>query len=203
MTKLLETLFLLATMITSATAQENGYQPGSLVADFKLKNVNDKLVSMSDYSTAKGYIIIFTCNTCPYAKAYEQRIIDLHKKYSAQGFPVIAINPNDPAASPGDSFAEMQERSNSKKYPFPYLIDADQEVTRRFGATRTPHVYLVNKTISGNKVEYIGAIDNDTENSNSDKINYVEDAIEALIQQKAPETRMTKAVGCTIKWKKG
>ncbi|NEU07387.1 thioredoxin family protein [Flavihumibacter sp. R14] len=203
MNKIIAALFLLVQIGTSAGAQVKSYEPGSLVSDFKLKNVNNKQVSLADFSGAKGYIIVFTCNTCPYAKAYEQRIIDLHNKYAEKGYPVIAINPNDPEVSPGDSFAAMQERSTSKKYPFPYLIDQDQTVTRRFGATRTPHVFLVDKTNEGNKVAYIGAIDNDTEDNNPDKIRYVEKAIGALMSEKAPETTVTKAVGCTIKWKKG
>ena len=203
MNRLIATLFLFAQIITSANAQEKGYEPGSLVTDFKLKNVDNRNVSLADYPGAKGYVVVFTCNTCPYAKAYEQRIIDLHNKYAAKGYPVIAINPNDPASSPGDSFTAMQERSRSKKYPFPYLIDADQEVTRRFGATRTPHVYLLDRTEKGNKVAYIGAVDSDTEDNDLGKVRYVEKAIEALMTKKAPETKITKAVGCTIKWKKG
>jgi peroxiredoxin len=203
MNRLIATLFLFAQIITFANAQEKGYEPGSLVTDFKLKNVDNRNVSLADYPGAKGYVVVFTCNTCPYAKAYEQRIIDLHNKYAAKGYPVIAINPNDPASSPGDSFTAMQERSRSKKYPFPYLIDADQEVTRRFGATRTPHVYLLDRTEKGNKVAYIGAVDSDTEDNDPGKVRYVEKAIEALMTKKAPETKITKAVGCTIKWKKG
>lgn len=203
MNRILQTLMLFALIITSASAQEKGYEPGSLVTDFTLKNVDDKQVSLADYQSAKGFIIVFTCNTCPYAKAYEQRIIDLHNKYAAKGFPVIAINPNDPVGSPGDSFAAMQERSKTKKYPFPYLSDPDQSVTKRFGATRTPHVYLVSKSKRGNKVEYIGAVDSNTEDNDPEKIKYVENAVQALLEQKALTTKVTKAVGCTIKWKKG
>ena len=196
-------IFLILQIGFYACAQERGYQPGSLVSDFKLKNVDNKLVSLGDYKNAKGYIIVFTCNTCPYAKAYEQRIIELHKKYAEKGFPVIAINPNDPSVSPGDSFSESQKRSISKNYPFAYLSDPDQEITKRFGATRTPHVFLLSKSEKGNKVEYIGAVDSDTENTDPDKVNYVQEAIEALSQQKNPATKFTKAIGCTIKWKKG
>ena len=203
MNRIIAALFLFVQISTSASAQVKSYEPGSLVNDFKLKNVDNKQVSMADFPGAKGYIIVFTCNTCPYAKAYEQRIIDLHNKYAAKGYPVIAINPNDPEVSPGDSFAAMQERSASKKYPFPYLLDPEQTVTRRFGATRTPHVFIVNKTSDGNKVAYIGAIDNDTEDNNPDRVKYVDEAIGALMAKKVPGTTTTKAVGCTIKWKKG
>jgi len=203
MNRIIAAIFLFAQIITSANAQERGYQPGSLVTDFKLRNVDNREVSLADYGSAKGYVIVFTCNTCPYAKAYEQRIIELHNKYGTKGYPVIAINPNDPAVSPGDSFTAMKERSQSKKYPFVYLIDPDQKVTRRFGATRTPHVYVVNRTGEGNKVAYIGAIDSDTEDTDPGKVRFVENAINALMAKKLPETKVTKAVGCTIKWKKG
>lgn len=202
MKKIVIVIFFITQIIATAIAQEKGYKPGSLISDFSLKNVNNKQVSLADFKTAKGFIIVFTCNTCPYAKAYEQRIIDLHNKYASKGFPVIAINPNDATASPGDSFAEMQKRSKSKKYPFPYLIDPTQDITNRFGAVRTPHVYLVNKTDKGNRVEYIGAIDDDTEDSNPDRVRYLEDAVQALLENKTPAVTATKAVGCTIKWKK-
>lgn len=198
--------YLIATLLSSislwASAQTNGYQPGSLVKDFSLKNVDQKEVSMNDYERAKGYVVIFTCNTCPVAKAYEERMIALHHQYASRGFPVIAINPNDPEVSKGDAFQAMQERAKSKKYPFAYLSDPGQVVTKQFGAERTPHVFLVSKTSDGNKVAYIGAIDNDTENTNTDKAKYLDDAINSLLAGEQPKVTFTKAVGCSIKSKK-
>lgn len=179
-----------------------GYKPGDQVKDFSLKNVDGKNVSLSSFKKAKGYIVVFTCNTCPIAKAYEQRIIDLNAQYSKLGYPVIAINPNSPEAQPGDSFDKMQARAKEKGYDFPYLADPDHQVTKEFGATRTPHVFILQKTSSGNIVEYIGAIDNDTEGVNPAKARYVEDALKALAQGQKPAQATTKAIGCTIKWKK-
>lgn len=179
-----------------------GYKPGDQVKDFSLKNVDGKNVSLSSFKKAKGYIVVFTCNTCPIAKAYEQRIIDLNAQYSKLGYPVIAINPNSPEAQPGDSFDKMQARAKEKGYDFPYLADPDHQVTREFGATRTPHVFILQKTSSGNIVEYIGAIDNDTEGVNPAKTRYVEDALKALARGQKPAQATTKAIGCTIKWKK-
>lgn len=187
---------------TAATAQDKGYQVGSKVEDFSLKNIDNKNVSLRDYSDAKGFIVVFTCNTCPYAKAYEQRVSELDSRYAKKGYPVIAINPNDALVSPGDSFSEMQKRAAEKKYSFPYLLDKDQTIARKFGALRTPHVYILSKASGGYKVEYIGAIDDDTENTNSDKKKYAENAVDALLENKAPSVTATKAVGCTIKWKK-
>jgi len=179
-----------------------GYKVGDTATDFKLKNVNGKTVSLADYKAVKGYIVVFTCNHCPYAKAYESRIMDLDKKYAAKGYPVIAISPNDPVAEPADSFEKMQELASKKGYTFPYLIDETQDITRAYGAKATPHVYVLQKTAAGNVVKYIGAIDNDTENTNASKVKYVEGAVNALLSGKQPEVTATKAIGCSIKWKK-
>lgn len=196
------TTFLLLAFIVKASAQTSGYQVGALVSDFSLKNTNNKTVALSDYPDAKGYIVAFTCNTCPVAKAYEERLIQLNSKYAPLGYPVIAINPNDPDVSAGDSFQAMQERAKSKQYAFAYLYDPGQEVTRQFGAERTPHIYLLQKTAKGNKVAYIGAIDNDPEEANPQRINYLENAIAALQKGKQPDVAFTKAVGCGVKFKK-
>ncbi|UKJ05889.1 thioredoxin family protein [Solitalea lacus] len=185
----------------SFTAFAQGYKVGDKATDFKLKNVNGKTVSMADYKSAKGFIVVFTCNHCPYAKAYEARIIELDKKFASKGYPVIAINPNDATAYPEDSFDNMKKRSTEKKYTFPYLLDDSQAIARAYGATKTPHVFVLSKTSGGGIVEYIGAIDNDTEGSDESKVKYVENAVNALLTNKKPETTLTKAVGCGIKWK--
>ncbi|AFD06428.1 thioredoxin family protein [Solitalea canadensis] len=194
-------LIIAALALFSTAVFAQGYKVGDKATDFKLKNVNGKQVSMADYKSAKGYIVVFTCNHCPYAKAYENRIIALDKKYAVKGYPVIAINPNDPVAYPEDSFDNMKKRSTEKKYSFPYLIDESQNVAKAYGATKTPHVFILQKTSAGDMVEYIGAIDNDTEGNDDSKIKYVENAVDALLQNKKPETTLTKAVGCSIKWK--
>jgi len=177
------------------------YEIGDAVADFKLKNVDGKMVALSDYTAAKGAIIIFDCNTCPYSRAYNDRIIALHKKYSEKGFPVIAINPNDPQMSPGDSYHENVSRAKEKKYDFPYLMDESQVVARSFGATNTPHVFVLQKDGSDFKVAYIGTIDNNSRDASSASKRYVEDAVDALLAGQAVPTKTTKAIGCGIKWK--
>ncbi|UOQ71098.1 thioredoxin family protein [Hymenobacter cellulosilyticus] len=189
-------------LLTGFVADPAGYQVGDKVADFKLKNVDGKTVSLADNKTAKGYIVVFTCNTCPYAKAYESRIIELHQKYASKGYPVVAINPNDEASVPGDSFAEMKARAASKKYPFPYLQDATQQVARTYGATRTPHLYVVTRQGSDFVVSYIGAIDDNSEDAKLVKTKYVEQAMTDILAGKPAATSSTKAIGCTIKWKK-
>lgn len=181
---------------------EVGYQVGDMATDFKLKNVDGKLVSLADYKKAKGYIVVFTCNHCPFAQAYEQRVIDLHHKYAAKGYPVVAINPNDPTRAPEDSYENMVTRAKDKKYPFAYIYDETQEIAKKYGATRTPHVFILSKTKAGNKVEYIGAIDDNSEEPKDVTEKYVENALNALLAGKPLAKTGTKAIGCTIKWRK-
>ena len=188
-------------VVVIATAFTNkaleGYKVGDTIEDFKLKNIDDKMVSLSDYTTAKGFVIIFTCNMCPYSVANEDRIIALDKKYKKLGFPVIAINPNDPKASRGDGFEDMKVRASEKGFTFPYLFDKGQKVYPKFGATKTPHVYIVSKKTM--KVEYIGAIDNSSRNPDKVTEKYVEDAVDALLAGKKPAKTETRAIGCSIK----
>jgi thiol-disulfide isomerase/thioredoxin len=177
------------------------YELGDSVADFSLKNFDGKMVSLSDYKDGRGAIVIFDCNTCPYSKAYNDRIIALNKKYASQGFPVITINANDPQISPGDSFEEMASRARQKKYDFPYLVDESQTVARAFGATNTPHVFVLKKAGDNFQVAYIGTIDNNSRDASSVTKRYVDDAVDALIAGKTVSTKKTKAIGCGIKWK--
>ena len=177
------------------------YGIGDIVPDFRLKNVDGKMVSLSDYRNAKGVILIFDCNTCPYAKAYNDRIIALNQMYSAKGFPVITINSNDVDQSAGDSFAEMVSRARSKNYDFPYLLDASQKVARAFGATNTPHVFVLQREGSNFIVRYIGAIDNNARSAAKADKKYVEDAVNALLNESEVPVQKTKAVGCGIVWK--
>jgi len=193
-------LFLLAG--TYVLAGSKGYEIGDKVDDFKLKNVDNTWVALSDYNDSKGAIVIFTCNHCPYAKAYEQRIMDLDEKFADKGFPVIAINPNDPAVYEEDSFENMQKRSQEKGYTFPYLFDEEQNVYPEFGATRTPHIYVLSNGKKGWMVEYIGAIDNNYADASDADEKYVEDAVMALLNGDKPEVTETKAIGCSIKAKK-
>ncbi|MBF4505410.1 thioredoxin family protein [Flavobacterium sp. JLP] len=194
-------LLVLAFSAFISQAQNATLKAGDPAPDFKLKNVDGKEISFASYPKAKGFIVVFTCNTCPYAVAYEQRIIELDKKFRSQGYPVIAINPNDPEASKADSFDKMQDLAKEKKYPFPYLYDAGQKVTDQYGAKHTPHLFIVSKTAKGNVIEYVGAIDNDPEGTKAEKTKYAEEAIAALQSNKKPAVTQTKEIGCTVKRK--
>lgn len=189
---------LMAILITSA----QGYKVGDEAMNFKLKNIDDQMISLSDYSDEKGVVVIFTCNHCPFSVAYEDRIIALDQKYKKLGFPVLAINPNDPISYPEDSFENMKVRAQEKGFTFPYLFDETQEVFPVYGATKTPHVYLLKNREGKFFVEYIGAIDNNSKDAGAADQPYLINAIDALLTGEKPDPNFTKAVGCSIKVKK-
>lgn len=188
-------LFALAFLAMSFSIVD-GYNIGDKATDFSLKNIDDKFVSLSDYEGAEGYIVIFTCNTCPYAVLYEDRIQGLHDKFASQGFPVIAINPNNPEVKAGDSFDKMKERAKDKSFSFPYLFDAGQVVYPQYGATKTPHTFVLDKDMV---VKYIGAIDDNPQDANGVGVKYVEEAVASIKAGKNPTPATTKAIGCGIK----
>jgi len=202
--KTIKTLFMLMAVVLFSTAfttikEGPGYDIGDIATDFSLKNIDGKMVSLSDYTDAKGFIVIFTCNTCPYAVKYEDRIIELDEKYKEKGYPVIAIMPNNTKIKPGDSFDSMQARAKSKGFGFPYLIDEGQKIYPQYGATKTPHVYLLEKTKKGNEVKYIGAIDDNYKDAAAVNTKYLENAVDALIKGKEIKEKKTRAIGCSIK----
>lgn len=178
---------------------QTGYDIGDTATDFKLKNIDDNYVSLSDFDKAKGFIVIFTCNTCPYAVAYENRIEALNKKYAPKGYPVVAIMPNNTDIKPGDSLDAMKKRAIDRGFTFPYLIDENQDIFPQYGATKTPHVYILAKQDKVNVVKYIGAIDDNYKDASLVNTKYVEDAVDALLTQKKIQTVKTKAIGCSIK----
>ncbi|TXE11131.1 thioredoxin family protein [Seonamhaeicola algicola] len=190
----------LSVMFTTPTNYTtDGYKIGDIAEDFSLKNIDGKKVSLSNYKDAKGFIITFTCNTCPYAVMYEDRIVALDKKYAPKGYPVIAIMPNNTSVVPGDNLQAMKQRAAEKGFTFPYLIDENQDVYPKFGATKTPHVFVLKKTGIGNIVKYIGAIDDNYKNAKAVTTKYVENAVDALINGNEVPEKETKAIGCTIK----
>lgn len=204
--KTLKLIFAL-TCFVSLTAftlkvDDKGYKVGDVATDFSLQNIDGKNVSLSDYKDAKGYIVIFTCNTCPYAVAYEDRIVALDKKYASKGYPVIAIMPNDTSIKPADNMEAMQVRAKEKGFTFPYLMDKEQKIYPQYGATKTPHVYVLEKSKKGNIVKYIGAIDDNYKDASQVKVKYTENAVDALLAGKDVEQKTTLAIGCSIKTKK-
>jgi len=193
---------LLISLFTIGILSAQGYKVGDAATDFKLKGVDNKMISLENHKDAKGFIVIFTCNHCPYSIAYEDRIIALDKKYAPLGYPVVAINPNDPALEPKDSFELMIKRAKEKGFTFPYLFDDGQKIFPQYGATKTPHVFILKKEGTKNIVKYIGAIDDNYKNAADVSKKYVEDAVDALLANREVEVKTTVAIGCSIKVKK-
>jgi len=193
-------VFLLLLMgIYSTGLFAQGYEVGDIATDFRLLNVDGNYVSMSDYEDAKGIILIFSCNHCPYVVAYEDRMIELHNTYAPKGFPLVAVNPNDSIAEPRDSYTKMIERAEEKNFPFDYLLDADQLIYPEYGATRTPHVFLLEKEGDQFRVAYIGAIDDNYRDASAVEEHFLANAIDALLAGERPDPEYTRAIGCTIK----
>ncbi len=178
------------------------YKVGDIVSDISLKNVNGKMVSFSQFKDTKGFIVVFACNTCPVVKKYQQRIIDLNTQFSDKGYPVVAINSNDEGVSPGDSYEEMKKYAAAHGFKFQYLYDETQDVAKRWGATNTPHVYVLTKDGDKLKVAYVGAIDNNADEPEKADKKYVVDAVNALLNNEQVPVASTKAIGCGIKWKR-
>lgn len=203
-------LLLVAVLVMSFTGHQifkvsnpkvSGIEIGDKAPEFKLKNIDGKEYSFDNIKDAdgkkpKGYIVVFTCNTCPYAKANEGRLIELHNTYSVKGYPVVAIQPNDPKIQPGDSFEAMKKNATEKDFPFLYLFDEGQEVFPKYGATKTPEVYLMD---ANRILRYHGAIDDSPRDESGVNKKFVEEAIKALENGSEVKTPITKAVGCGIK----
>ncbi len=193
--------YLVILIFTTSIIKAEGYEVGSRASDFKLLNIDGNFVSLSDYKDAKGIVLIFSCNHCPYVKAYEQRIIEIHNKFAEKGYPVVAINSNDSTLQPDDSYSAMVKNAHEKKFPFAYLLDNNHEVQEKYGAQRTPHVFLLQKVNNEYIVKYIGTIDDNAMKLEEVQEKYLENAILALVDGKEPDPNFTKAIGCSIKKK--
>ena len=166
--------------------------------NFLLPSTDGNDVSLDMASLGEYKLVIFSCNHCPYAQAWEDRIINIQKKYKSSGLSTIMISSNDAEKYPEDNFTKMKERHSEKKFNFSYLYDETQEVAKMYGAERTPEVFLFNEL---GLLKYQGTIDDNYENEKNVNKKYLEDAIESIIQGKDPEISSTDPVGCTIKWK--
>lgn len=198
-------LFTLIIAVVSLVAQQGASAVGVAVGDaapsFRLKNVDGKFVDLDDYRSSKGLVVVFTCNHCPYSVKYEDRIIALAAETSKLGYPVVAINPNDPVKVPEDSYENMKVRAKEKGFSFPYIVDETQEIAKKYGAKRTPHVFVLSNDKGAWKVSYIGAIDDNANDPEKVESRFVLDAVKSLASGAAPAVTQTKAIGCTIKWK--
>jgi peroxiredoxin len=186
-------------LFASATAIAGGYEVGDKAADFKLRSTDGSWVSLSDFKDAKGFVVVFTSNDCPFSISYQERIKEIDKIYKPQGYPVIAINSNDIQLKPDDSMERMEMRSKVEGFTFPYLKDETTDIAKMFGATRTPEVFVLKKVGSDLIVKYIGSIDDNYADATKVTKHYLSDALDALIMGETPSVSYTKAVGCSIK----
>jgi peroxiredoxin len=181
------------------TMQEATLKIGDKAPDFKdLKGVDGKTHSLSDYASSKVLVVVFTCNHCPYAQAYENRLVTLQNDFGDKSVQFVAINPNDDKFVPEDSFNNMVKRAKDKSFSFPYLRDESQDVAHAYGATRTPHIFVFDEKRT---LAYTGKIDDNWQNPDQVKKQYLREAIAALASGKRPPEAETYAIGCTIKWK--
>jgi len=172
------------------------------VLDFKLKNVDGREISLSDYPNAKGFIIVFTCNHCPFAKLYPKRLNALNLKYQNLGVPLIAISSTDTVMYEADSFINMVEKSKNENFNFPYLYDATQKVAKDFNAQKTPHVYVLWKEDNKYVIKYNGAIDDNGAEEENVKNPYVQMAVDALLKKDKIKIKESKSIGCQIYFRK-
>ena len=175
---------------------------GSAVADFRLRGVNNKSVSLADYKNAKGFIVVFTCNHCPFAKLYTARLNALNSKYKALRVPLLAINSTDTVVYAEESFEQMRRRAQTEQFNFPYLHDARQVVGRNFKAEHTPQTYVIWKEDQQWKIKYSGAIDDNGAEPGQVKNPYVARAVDELLQRKPVSRFQTDSFGCAIFFRK-
>ncbi len=183
---------------TNSFAQKNNKD----IVDFKLKNVDGKMVSLSDYPNAKGFIIVFTCNHCPFAKLYPPRLNNLNNKFKPLGVPLIAISSTDTMMYEEDTYPNMVIKANEEHFNFPYLFDEMQVVAKNFKAQKTPHAYVIWKKNNQWFVKYNGAIDDNGMEPEKVTESYVSNAVYELLTSQPIKTSETKSIGCQIAFRK-
>jgi peroxiredoxin len=188
----------------TASARADMHKPLALgaaapLATTKMKSADGKMVSIADAKGPKGTLVVFTCNNCPFAKAWEERIVDLGNSYSKKGVGVVLVNANDPSIADHDSFDLIQARAKERGMQFPYAVDDGSSVARAFGASVTPEAFLFDKA---GKLVYHGTIDDNHQQPDKVTKHYLKDALDAVLTNKAPPTAETKSMGCGIKFKK-
>ena len=182
----------------SAEATGPQLEIGAKAPAFSLKGTDGKIHTLDAVKGSKGTVVVFTCNHCPYAKAYEDRLIEIARAYEAQGVRFVAINPNDPKVQPADGFEEMVTRAKEKGFPYPYLVDGTQEIAKAYGAQVTPHLFVFDGALT---LRYRGRVD-DNVKGDQVTVHDLRNALDALVKGSEPSVPATKAFGCSVKWKK-
>jgi peroxiredoxin len=191
--------FLLILLIPFSLFSQNGYKVGDKVEDFSLLNVEDKsTIALNSFSSQKIVVLIFTSHNCPYSKIYEQRTKNFIQKYGQKAVTFLLVNPNNPVNNPEESIEEMARAAKERVYQAPYLADSGQIVCDKFGATKTPEVFVL-KNQSGNFIlKYKGAIDDNPQVAANVVTNYLQDALEAILSNQPVKISEKKATGCMI-----
>ena len=171
---------------------------GDEAIPFSLPGTDGANHNLGEYSGKNAVAIIFSCNHCPYVRAWEDRMVEIQADYAPKSVQLVAINANDDSRYPEDSFSKMKERAREKHFNFPYLRDESQEVAHAYGAERTPEVFLFDRT---GTLRYHGVIDDNYDDPAAVKAKYLRDALDAVLSGRQPQTPETNPVGCTIKWK--
>lgn len=168
------------------------------LTDVKMMNVDGKEISLVDAKGAKGTLVVFTCNACPWAQAWHSRIVALGNRAAKRGIGVVAINSNDPNVVEADGYEQMKGNAKRSKMAFPYVVDASSDVARAFGATRTPEAFLFD---AEGRLVYHGTIDDNAKQPGKVKERYLEEAVNAVVGGKEIAQKETKALGCGIKFR--
>ncbi|MCW3121795.1 MAG: redoxin [Flavipsychrobacter sp.] len=174
------------------------YAADKTISDFSLKNIDGKSVALKDYPSAKGFIIVFTCNHCPFAKLYPPRLNELNKKYKALGVPLIAISSTDTIVFEEDTYLKMVAKAKQEKFNFPYLFDGAQQVAKNFATQKTPHAFVVWKEHGQYIIKYSGAIDDNGAQPKQVKHSYIAEAVDALLNGKEVAVKETRSIGCQV-----
>jgi peroxiredoxin len=178
--------------MTGATLRIGDAAPG-----FTLPGVDGRTHELADFADKSVFVVMFSCNHCPYVQAYEDRLIALQRDYGERGVQLVAINSNDDVAYPEDSFQNMAARAQAKGLNFPYLRDASQHVAEAYGATHTPQLFVFDRT---RHLAYTGKIDDNWQDPHAVRRHFLRETLDALLRDETPAVSTTHAIGCTIKW---
>ena len=176
-----------------------GLKIGDHAPDFDLPGVGGKRYSFNNFKDKKAVVVIFSCNHCPTVQAYEDRMIELQREYEDKGVKIVAINSNETENHPEDSFENMVKRSKEKGFNFPYLRDENQSTATAYGATHTPHIFLLDEN---RNLQYTGAIDDNRLEPEKVTQHHLREALDEVLEGKSVSNPETYSVGCSIKWMK-
>lgn len=191
-------LLLCINSVYKAQGQVQGQNTARYLNSFTLPCSADSAVSLEQYTQAKGFIVVFTCNHCPFAKLYSKRLNDLNAKYLPLGVPLLAINSMDTVVYSNENLKAMAVQARKRQYNFPYLFDASQLIAKQFNAQHTPQAFVIWKTENKWEIRYSGAIDNNGAEPQKASKNYVSDCLESLLNFKQVAEPFTESFGCKI-----